>query len=825
MLPAIRHALATLSFAELQSVAALPGTARATIEALERVWSSDLDLKEMASAPGRLSDLAAIETHIRASLPGAWLLPRDLRDAALAKVANAPAIFGKVTLHGISDIDPVWRPLVVALSKVTPFSWNVVGNADRSWFPGNPDVAPPATPATEVAFSCADQRSEVVEALRWARQLLASGVAASDVAITSTMPQPYDETMLVLQRDSGLPIHFSHGIPALSTHEGQICASLADVMIRGIDQRRVHRLIRNLPLTPVSQLVPRDWAKGLGPEAGLFTLQQWGTALERSRHLRADGDKAEQAILPILRLLTGGPDNALQIGDTLLSGRSLALWRQALRVAPPAAVAMSLSKLRVPDDRDPANSIAWCSAQQLQASPRRYSRLLGLSVRSWPRSDRDDPLLPNHLVPRRSLQPRSVTERDRESFRIIRGSTEHIAYSFSRRGPRGGLQAASQLWPKALETELPRLRMPEHAFSENDRLLARSKDALVDERVVRSRACWSAWHRPELTEFDGLVRANDPVVARALGEPVTPGALRQLLRDPLAFVWSRALGWRASRMEPRPLELGQAAFGELVHEIIAMGVRALDTAGGIQKASNAERDEAIATAARSIEMDWPSRRAAPPGILWTGAVALAQALAQHALSVDEGLSQKVRSWTELAFGGLVIDQSSPWDQSVPVMIPGSNIKVHGRVDRFDLADSHATMRITDYKTFPLPQDEIMAVLSGGKELQRVVYAIAARELLSDVGRVAARLVYLQDGALERKLDGDDLSQAMDTVGHFSSVAAGELLAGRALPGPDAKDKYSRFRIALPADIEDYFAIKKTALDEAQSIMKPLWSMP
>ncbi len=330
------------------------------------------------------------------------------------------------------------------------------------------------------------------------------------------MPHAYDEAFLVLQRDSALPIHFALGIPALSTREGQICAALADVLTRGLDQRRVRRLVQSLPLAPSSQLIPRDWANGISPEAGLFSIEQWKTALERSRPDRADGDKAELALLPILNLVGHGPANALEVGENLLSGRSLAMWRQGLRVAPPPALAMSLAKLRVPDETDPANSVVWCSAEQLQSGPRMYSRLLGLSVRSWPRSDRDDPLLPNHVLPRRLLQPRSLTERDRESFRIIRGRSQHVTYSYSRRSNRGGLQAASQLWPKTIEVELPRLRMPHHAFSENDRLLARSKDSSADERVTRSLACWRAWHQPQLTEFDGLVAAHDPTVLRAI---------------------------------------------------------------------------------------------------------------------------------------------------------------------------------------------------------------------------------------------------------------------------------------------------------------------
>ncbi len=115
--PAIRHALATGSFAELHRVSALPGTARAVFETLEHIWSADLDLHELAQEPGRLADLAAIEAAVRQSLNAAWLLPRELRDAAVRQIAHAPAIFGRIVIDGISDIEPVWRPLIVALTE------------------------------------------------------------------------------------------------------------------------------------------------------------------------------------------------------------------------------------------------------------------------------------------------------------------------------------------------------------------------------------------------------------------------------------------------------------------------------------------------------------------------------------------------------------------------------------------------------------------------------------------------------------------------------------------------------------------------------------
>ena len=48
-------------------------------------------------------------------------------------------------------------------------------------------------------------------------------IPASDIAIT-TVSAAYDEHMLVLASQAGIPIHLSHGVPALSSWEGQPCA-------------------------------------------------------------------------------------------------------------------------------------------------------------------------------------------------------------------------------------------------------------------------------------------------------------------------------------------------------------------------------------------------------------------------------------------------------------------------------------------------------------------------------------------------------------------------------------------------------------------------
>ena len=134
--PAIAGALSGGGFKEIEEVRILPGMVRAVMQTLDRAWASDLDLDDLANTSSRLSDLALIQQRVRAALPAGAMLPQDARDAALARIQFAPAVFGSVTLDRLVDVDPVWRPLLITLASRIDVSWTAVGVADRSWFPG-----------------------------------------------------------------------------------------------------------------------------------------------------------------------------------------------------------------------------------------------------------------------------------------------------------------------------------------------------------------------------------------------------------------------------------------------------------------------------------------------------------------------------------------------------------------------------------------------------------------------------------------------------------------------------------------------------------------
>jgi hypothetical protein len=173
--PAIRSALEAGGFTELDSIRSLPGMTRSVAWTLTRLWDADYTLGDRVHETARLRDLTTIEARVRACLPTGVLSPPDLRNAALQRVRYAPAVLGSVELHRVVHVAPVWRPLLTDLERQVRLTWRNPGDPDAAWFAGELGSDPQPVPASPEIVSCASPRAEAVEALRWVRELIASG--------------------------------------------------------------------------------------------------------------------------------------------------------------------------------------------------------------------------------------------------------------------------------------------------------------------------------------------------------------------------------------------------------------------------------------------------------------------------------------------------------------------------------------------------------------------------------------------------------------------------------------------------------------------------
>lgn len=776
LLRAAREALAEGGFQEIGEIAGLPGMPGAVVETISRAWRAGLDLCYRAEDHPRVGDLALLERRIVASLPSGQLPPPALAAAGLAKAQYASRLFGAVSVRGVWHLDAVWQELFQAVASQTPVRWEAVRGVDVTpgWLEGSGITVSwrePLKPRTS-AYSCATPRHEATEAMRWARGLISSGQARpEEVAIAAVSLEDWEDALRTFADDSNLPIHFVQGRKALSTFEGQQAASLATVLR--------HR-------------------------ATASNLRRLNALLKRNE------DK-----------ITEVPADAAEAGRLLLTGRALQLWERALAEGPPEAVETNLAGLRTSDREEPAASIAIITAAELAGAPRRFVWLLGLNSRKWPRGLQEDRLLPGHIVPRELVNPLGNTAIDRLLYRRILATTSNeCVSSYSRRGPDGRLQGVSPLIREKDATVLQRSRVPEHAFSESDRLLARAEEFAASEAARSADRCWTDWQSEEVTAHDGLVRAGHPVVLAALERIHSASSLRKLLRDPLGFVWSYCLRWTEPERDEEAMELDPVSFGTLVHSVLANAVRRLEGEPGGWMSAGQEAAQAAVRAAVEEEAElWLQSNPVPPRLLWMSTLADAGRDAEAGLTGDGSLGGYERCHAEVPFGDMKATEMEglPWDPKVAVEIGSTGIRIGGRIDRVDLGAKRA--RVTDYKTGSVPKEP--PVLNGGAELQRCLYAYAVKALLPDIDTVESRLLYLREegGAFTLEQQEEVLGKLEGWLTAAKSLAA----QGHCVAGPDSSDEYNRMRLALPAyAAKAYFDRKRESMQQHLEPLQALW---
>ena len=242
---AVRDGLASTALGELDEIKSLPGMLQASAQSLRKAWLAGIDLSARAKAHPRIASMAALEAAVIARLPPDMMRPIDLVRRATQRVTRRLRSSARSRSSGMTELSPVWRPLLEALSAEVPTTWTAGPRAVPTWL-GSTRVKVQRSGACSpevIVTSAATALHEVIEALRWARELLASGRAAPhEIAIASTSPAEYDDHMVALRAEAGLDVHFVHGLKVLATRDGQGAAALADLLVRGLTQNRVRRL-------------------------------------------------------------------------------------------------------------------------------------------------------------------------------------------------------------------------------------------------------------------------------------------------------------------------------------------------------------------------------------------------------------------------------------------------------------------------------------------------------------------------------------------------------------------------------------------------------
>ena len=816
---AIQTALPKADLGELTSIKMLPGFVRAAVDMLSKAWLSGIDLKARSSEHTRIAAIANLEKAVLAELPANLLRPTDLAAKASERLEHAGAIFGDVEIQGLTELSPCWRGLLQALATHTDVRWIADARKVPDWLHSSNieiQTSERHTPNTR-CVSAATAYHEAIEAVRWARLLIASGKAQPhEIAIAATATSDYDDHLLALRSDANLDIHFAHGVRVAASREGQAAAALADILLRGLSQTRIRRLARFLSNSPEPfSSLPKGWMRIMPADAPLTTLKAWTNLING---LAPDNwpEQDDQGVhlLALITLLDQGKDHAREIGEDLLQGLPLTVWRKALLLGPPASLELSIETLRKDDLLDPCSSIIWAPASSLAASPRPYVYLLGLNSQRWPHVAFEDRLLSDHIIPTSELEPLPINAADTRDFETILATTaSEVVLSRARRDSEGRLLGSSALlqnYPD--ETYLRRHRVPEHALSETDRLTARREEFQDLPQAKSASTCWRNWHRyQEITPHDGLIRPDHPVIQAILARTQSASSLRLLLRNPIGFVWRYGMSLQLPKSGEDPLTLDALAMGELVHQTLERALIALEADSGFAKASEDEIRQAVGAAATSISHAWELERPVPPRSVWGQTLADARMLGERALALQGDDQPMAQAFAEVPFGGADAKSQAPlpWSQDAPVEVPGAGFSIRGYIDRLDLSSDGRTALVRDYKTGKAPRvsDTRPFILDQGKELQRCLYAYAVKAMLGEATEIRASLHYLREDC---NIALEEPEATLEDLATYLKFAKDSLTNGGCTIGAGSGDTYDDLAFALPANAANIYCMRKMA---------------
>lgn len=814
---AIRHVLPKVQLGELDGIKTLPGVVGAVAATLRKAWQGDIDLRNRAAGHRRLGSIVTLEAAVIKSLPPGMLRPPDLVAAALERLDHAATLFGPIEFHAMTELSPVWRRLLHAIAKRVPVRWIAGPRLVPQWLDRKAiDVVHAKAETPDVlAMSAATAYHEAIEAMRWARQLMASGEAEpGDIAIASVSPSDYDDHFLALRTDANFSLHFVHGVKVTASREGQAAAALADILMRGLTQTRMRRLNALLGGFPGPfKNLPEGWTRVLPRDAPLSSPRAWTRLIDGlGPGDWPDGKNHGPAFGDIVRLLAEGTVGAEAAGERLLSGRTRLIWRKALRAGAAAALDYTLETLRQNDDLDPCVSACWMPASELAACPRGFVRLLGLSSSRWPRGTAEDRLLSDHIVPTAELNPLPIAAADRRDFQTILASTKRqVVLSRPRRDEEGRQlgRSALLLQVQTEETYLRRNGIPVHAFSETDRLFARRQEFRTRPQARAASTCWFNWLRPEVTPHDGVVRPDHPALQAVLDRVQSATSLSQLLRNPMGFVWRYALRWRLPDSSEDPLVLDALATGGLVHQTLHQALQILEASGGLAGANQPDIAMAVQRATAEVAGSWESAKAIPPRVIWERTLEDVNTLGINALAFRDERFSDGRAYGEVPFGaasGAAAEMETPWDAAVAVPIPGTGFRIRGTIDRLDISADGRYVSVRDYKTGQPPRKDDI-VLDGGRELQRCLYAFAVKAMLGENVTVNTALFYPRG---DKSLPLADPDATLHELAGYLATARRTLASGAAVLGPDTGGNYDDLAFALPANVAAGYRSRKEA---------------
>ena len=503
---------------------------------------------------------------------------------------------------------------------------------------------------------------EIEAAARWvAEEVFHHHTPLQDIAILVPTPDPL--TSLIADRIEALawpddvrPVHLACGRPAVSTSSGArllaVVRALAaflpgDAMIGVLPRLRLSGIEGHLSPGRARALVGELATIG-GSAARPGDARQW-----TARFAGLELDASARAVAPAVEALVA-------IASEIIDGASLGqLWRSirgfaTAHLIAPREITAIIEQLdgglrALADDAVTTGVIGVEAIELIEATLRamrldvgRYGepaiyvgtitgaaglpftavRMLGLAEGAFPRTLREDPVLPTVL--RRDLPPHALTGDDDfatlqlhafdQVVRSVRGrmsvSAPRTDFDGSEREPAAVFieMAAALARPNAITGERARL-IPTVAELERDAFRP-ARAAMVARRVQapltpsswldrvagRARELPSAWSRATVVDPESVIERSSsmwgdlgsaPLMVPTFGvesqRPMSASALRMLLTCPHRFLLERMLGFRPRIAPAEPHRIDPAAYGALFHTV----AEAFSIANGVEFGSRA----------------------------------------------------------------------------------------------------------------------------------------------------------------------------------------------------------------------------------------------
>lgn len=137
-------------------------------------------------------------------------------------------------IAGLTELSPCWRPLLKALTAHISVKWMGTGVTVARAAAQTPEIS---------AASVVMAYREAIEARRWAREACSPRVCRAQIAIVIASPGDYDDYFLTPCAGTSIDRHFVRGVRTVTTCEGQAAAALADIVVRGLSQSPLYRLV------------------------------------------------------------------------------------------------------------------------------------------------------------------------------------------------------------------------------------------------------------------------------------------------------------------------------------------------------------------------------------------------------------------------------------------------------------------------------------------------------------------------------------------------------------------------------------------------------